>query len=176
MSELRVIKYGNPLLRLKAKKIERIDESVRQLAADMIETMQKEAGIGLAAPQLAQSIRLVVIDLSLIEENEMPMVFVNPEVLEAKGEATLEEGCLSLPDIREEIRRPEIIKISYQNLDGMVIEKTVDGLLARALQHELDHLNGVLLIDRISLLKKKMLNKKLKQLAAEEREIMSNVA
>ena len=176
MSELRVIKYGNPILRLRAKKIEHIDESVRQLAKDMIETMQKEAGIGLAAPQVAESITILVIDMSLIVENEKPTVVINPGILETEGESILEEGCLSLPDIREEVKRPEIIKIKYQNLDGEVVEKKVDGLFARVLQHEMDHLNGVLFVDRISSLKKKMLNKKLKQLAAEEREIMSNVA
>ncbi len=176
MSELRVIKYGNPLLRFRAKKIEHIDETIRQLAADMIETMQKEAGIGLAAPQVAQSIRLIVIDWSLIDEKEKPIALINPEILEGEGESVLEEGCLSLPEIREDVSRPEIVKISYQELNGELVEKRLDGLFARVFQHELDHLNGILLIDRISSLKKKMLTKKLKQLAAEEREIMSKVA
>ena len=169
MSELRVIKYGNPILRMKAKHIENIDSDVKQLANDMITIMQGEEGIGLAAPQVAQSISLLVVDMSLIDEEGEPTAFINPEILTSEGESVLEEGCLSLPDIREDVKRPEIITLRYQNIEGEVSEKRFDELLARVLQHEIDHLNGVLFVDRISSLKKKMFNKKLKEIAAEER-------
>jgi len=168
MSALRIIKYGNPILRMKAKKIHQIDDTIRQLAQDMIETMQEEEGIGLAAPQVAESISLLVVDMSLIDEDGEPTAFINPEILESEAESVLEEGCLSLPEIREEVKRPDIITVRYQNIDGETIEKRMEGLLARVLLHEMDHLNGVLLVDRISSLKKKMHNKKLKQIAAEE--------
>ncbi|MBL7093343.1 peptide deformylase [candidate division KSB1 bacterium] len=169
MSELRVIKYGNPILRMKAKHIENIDSDVKQLANDMITIMQGEEGIGLAAPQVAQSISLLVVDMSLIDEEGEPTAFINPEILTSEGESVLEEGCLSLPDIREDVKRPEIITLRYQNIEGEVSEKRFDELLARVLQHEIDHLNGVLFVDRISSLKKKMFNKKLKEIATEER-------
>ncbi len=176
MSELRVIKYGNPILRMKAKKIENIDDNIRQLADSMIEIMREAEGIGLAAPQVAQSLSILVVDRSLIEENGEPTAYVNPEILETEGESTLEEGCLSLPDIREDVKRPEIITLRYQNISGEMFEKRIDELLARVLQHEIDHLNGVLFVDRISSLKKQMLKKKLKQIAADEREEMSKEA
>ncbi|MBC8186268.1 peptide deformylase [candidate division KSB1 bacterium] len=169
MSELRVIKYGNPILRMKAKHIENIDSDVKQLANDMITIMQGEEGIGLAAPQVAESISLLVVDMSLIDEEGEPTAFINPEILTSEGESVLEEGCLSLPDIREDVKRPEIITLRYQNIEGEVSEKRFDELLARVLQHEIDHLNGVLFVDRISSLKKKMFNKKLKEIATEER-------
>ncbi len=176
MSELRVIKYGNPILRLKAKLIENIDSDVKQLADDMISIMQEEEGIGLAAPQVAQSISLLVIDMSLIDEDGEPTAFINPEILGSEGEFVFEEGCLSLPDIREDVKRPESITLRYQNIEGHVFEKRFDELLARVLQHEIDHLNGILFIDRISSLKKKLFSKKLKEIAAEEREEMVKVA
>ena len=175
MPGLRVIKYGNPILRMKAKSIENIDTDIKQLVSDMIAIMQEEEGIGLAAPQVAQSISMLVIDMSLIEDEGEPTAFINPEILESEGESILEEGCLSLPDIREEVKRPEIISLRYKNIDGEIVEKQIDGLLARVLQHEMDHLNGVLFVDRISSLKKKMLNKKLKEIAAKEQQDMAHV-
>ena len=174
MSKLRVIKYGNPILRMKAKKIEEIDADIKQLSADMIEIMQEEEGIGLAAPQVAQSLALLVVDISLIDEDGEPTAFLNPEILSSKGESVVEEGCLSLPDIREDVKRPEVITVRYQNIEGETFEKRIDELLARVLQHEIDHLNGVLFVDRISSLKKQMLKKELKQIAAKEKEIISN--
>jgi peptide deformylase len=176
MPGLRVIKYGNPVLRMKAKHIKNIDADIKQLANDMIAIMQEEEGIGLAAPQVAESISMLVIDMSLIEDEGEPTAFINLEILESEGESVLEEGCLSLPDIREEVKRPEIILLRYQNIDGEIVEKRIDGLLARVIQHEMDHLNGVLFVDRISSLKKKMLNKKLKEIAAKEQEDMVKVA
>ena len=176
MSELRVIKYGNPILRMKAKKIENIDNDIKQLANDMIEIMRETEGIGLAAPQVAQSLSLLVVDKSLLEENGEPTAYINPDILETEGESTLEEGCLSIPGIRENVKRPEIISLRYQNISGEMFEKRIDELLARVLQHEIDHLNGILFVDRISSLKRMMLNKKLKEIAAEERIEMAEAA
>ncbi len=176
MSDLRVIKYGNPILRMKAEKIEKIDDSIRQLVKEMNKIMQEEEGIGLAAPQVAQSVAMLVVEMGLIEDDGVPTAFINPEILADEGESVMEEGCLSLPDIREDVKRPETIVVKYQNLDGETVEKKVTGLLARVLQHEIDHLNGILFVDRINSLKKQLLKKKLKQIAAEEKEMMVAVA
>jgi len=176
MQKLRVIKYGNPILRMKADRIEKIDDSIRELVDDMILTMQWEAGIGLSAPQVAQSIALLVVDHSLIYEDGVPTAYINPEILASEGETVMEEGCLSIPDIREEVKRPEIITIRYQNVEGDIKEERLDGLLARVLQHEIDHLKGVLFVDKISPLKKQLLKKELKTIANDEMSVMKEVA
>ncbi len=168
MENLRVIKYGNPILRMKAEKIENIDESIKDLAAQMMDIMRVEEGIGLAAPQVAKSLSLLVIDESLIFEDGKPMAYLNPEILDSEGESIVEEGCLSLPGIREDVKRPEGITLRYQNIDGETVERKIEGLLARVLQHEMDHLNGVLFVDRISSLKKQLLKKKLKEISEQE--------
>lgn len=176
MEKLRVIKYGNPILRMKARKVDKIDNRIRNLVDDMILTMQIDAGIGLAAPQVAESIALLVIDQSLIFEDGEPSAYINPVIIASEGESVLEEGCLSIPDIREEVKRPEIITLRYQNVDGESREDKFDGLLARVLQHEIDHLNGVLFVDRISALKKQLLKKELKAISDEEMMVMKEVA
>jgi len=176
MELLRVIKYGNPILRMKASKVDKIDRSIWKLVEDMIFTMQHDGGIGLAAPQVAQSLALLVVDQGLIYEDGQPTAYINPEIIASEGEAVLEEGCLSIPDIREEVKRPEVITFRYQNLDGDTLEEKVDGLLARVLQHEIDHLKGVLFVDRISHLKKQLLKKELKAIAQEEMTYMKQVA
>ncbi|UCE07698.1 MAG: peptide deformylase [bacterium] len=176
METLRVIKYGNPILRVKARKVDKIDDSIRKLADDMILTMQWDGGIGLAAPQVAQSLSLLVVDHGLVYEDGEPTAYINPEILDSEGESIMEEGCLSIPDIREEVKRPEVITLRYQNLNGDTLEKKVDGLLARVLQHEIDHLHGVLFVDRISPLKKQLLKKELKAIAEDETTFMKEVA
>lgn len=176
MSDLRVIKYGNPILRLQAEKIDAVDESVKQLIDEMIEIMRIEEGIGLAAPQVAQSLSLVVIDESLISEDGKATAYMNPTIIDSEGESIIEEGCLSLPGIREEVKRPEIITLQYQDVEGQIFERKIDGLLARVLQHEIDHLNGVLFIDRISSLKKQLLRKRLKEISEQEALEMEEVA
>ena len=176
MSKLRVIKYGNPILRMKAERIETIDARIQQLAKEMVEIMLEEEGIGLAAPQVAQSIQLLVVDHSLIEEEGKPKAYINPAIIETEGESVMEEGCLSLPDIHEEVKRPDIIKLRYQDISGDIFEERADGLLARVLQHEIDHLRGVLFIDRISSMRRQLLNKKLKAIADAEKELMAEVA
>ena len=176
MEKLRVIKYGNPILRMKARRIDKIDNRIRNLADDMVLTMQIDGGIGLAAPQVAESLALLVVDQGLIFEDGEPTAYINPEIVASEGESIMEEGCLSIPDIREEVKRPEITILRYQNIDGVFREEQFDGLLARVLQHEIDHLSGVLFVDRISALKKQLLKKELKAISDEERMVMKEVA
>lgn len=176
MEKLRIIKYGNPILRMKARKVDKLDQWIHKLVADMILTMQIDNGIGLAAPQVAESLALVVVDHSLIFEDGVPTAYINPEIIASEGESVLEEGCLSVPDIHEQVTRPETITLRFQTIDGEAREEQIDGLLSRVLQHEIDHLNGVLFVDRISALKKRLLKKDLKAIASEEMMVMKNVA
>lgn len=163
-----IVVYGHPALRGKARAIETIDESVRKLARDMIETMEAAEGIGLAAPQVGETVAMCVVDHGMIEEGEAPRAYLNPVIVEDGSEtSTLEEGCLSIPDIREDVTRPEAIRFQYMTLDGVSHEEEIDGMLARVLQHEIDHLNGVLFVDRISPLKRKLLSNRLKKMGLE---------
>ena len=163
---LPVYTYGNQVLRKKAKDIDKNFENLDTFINNMYDTMYQSDGVGLAAPQIGKSIRLFVIDASpMAEENSellnFKKVFINAKIIHEEGEEwSFNEGCLSLPGIREDVKRPEIITVRYQNIKGELIEKRIDELLARVLQHEIDHLNGVLFIDRISSLKKQMLKKK----------------
>ncbi|HEX9653200.1 MAG TPA: peptide deformylase [bacterium] len=169
MAVRNIITYGNPVLRMKARRIERIDGSIRKLVDDMIDTMQSADGIGLAAPQVAQSIALCIVNMHMITEGEPPKAFLNPEIVAEEGTHIMEEGCLSIPDIREEVTRAETIKIKYRDLDGVEHEEICSQMLARVLQHEVDHINGVLFIDRITPIRRKLLGKKLRAIAAESR-------
>lgn len=146
-------------------------ESLRPLVEDMFETMYAEPGIGLAAPQIGVSQRLVVIDS--VEEDDAgetlcpKLVLVNPEITWASEDLVpYEEGCLSVPEITESVDRPRAIRFRYADLEGNQVERDAAGLLARVVQHELDHLNGILFVDRVSLVKKQLLRKRLRQLAA----------
>lgn len=168
MALLHIIKYGNPILRMKAEPIEKITDEINQLVRDMIQTMQVSEGIGLAAPQAAKSIALVLVDLGLIEKGLPPKAFLNPQIVEEEGSFTMEEGCLSVPEIREEVTRAERIRIKYQTLEGDWFDEWLDGLLARVLLHETDHLNGIFFVDRLNALKRKLLQKSLKKIAREE--------
>ncbi|MFQ5705887.1 MAG: peptide deformylase [bacterium] len=165
MAVLPIIKYGNPILRVQTSPVAEITEEHRILVDDMIETMQEAEGVGLAAPQVAESIAVCIVDLGLIEEGAAPKAYINPVILQVEGSESLEEGCLSIPDIREEVIRPQIIQVKYLDLYGTEHEEVCGGMLSRVLQHEIDHLNGVLFIDRISSIKRKLLAKKLKRIA-----------
>lgn len=162
-----IVTYGHPILRQKAELIVQIDAEIRQLADDMIETMQEAEGIGLAAPQVGEPIALCVVNMELIDESAAPKAYVNPVLVSEEGSATMEEGCLSIPDIQEDVTRPESIVVTYQDIDGQEHEEKCDGVLARVLQHEIDHLNGVLFVDRISPMKRKLLSKKLRKLVSQ---------
>lgn len=164
-----IVKYGNPFLRIKAKPIDTVDNSIRTLIDDMVETMVHEEGLGLAAPQVAESIALCVVNLGLIEEGATPKAYLNPVILHQEGNSIIEEGCLSIPDIREDVARHEIVRVKYKDINGEEHEESCDGMLARVLQHEIDHLNGILFVDRISPIKRKLLAKKLKKIAEESK-------
>lgn len=147
MAVLKITTYGNPILRKKVKPINKIDAGLKKLAHDMLETMHKADGIGLAGPQIGKSISIFVADISPIQEEMKPMVFLNIEILEFFGSSPYNEGCLSIPGVVGEVIRPEKIKIRYMDLSGRRQEGMAEGVLARVIQHETDHLNGKLFID-----------------------------
>ncbi|MBB1249014.1 MULTISPECIES: peptide deformylase [unclassified Rhizobium] len=151
----------DPILRQTSALFEDVTPEVRTLAADMLETMYDAPGIGLAAIQIGVPKRVVVIDLHKEGEEKKPQVFINPEILSSSdARSSYEEGCLSIPDYYAEVERPATIRVRYVDLDGKAQEIEAEGLLATCLQHEIDHLNGVLFIDHISRLKREMVIKK----------------
>jgi len=153
-------------LRLKSEPVKAVDKTLRTLVDDMFETMYAAPGIGLAAIQIGAPQRVVTMDLAKKDEPKQPLVFINPEVTWASDEkATYEEGCLSIPEYYEEVERPKAVKVKYLDLDLKPQEMEADGLLATCLQHEIDHINGVLFIDHISKLKRDMVMKKFKKAA-----------
>lgn len=147
MAVLRLRIVPDPILRAKAKKINRIDASVHRLAGDMIDTMHEEGGVGLAANQVGVLQRLIVIEIP--ETDPEARVYINPEVVEATGQRTLEEGCLSVPGYRGHVFRSEFVKVKALDRNGKPVKVKAEGLLAQALEHEIDHLNGILFIDHI---------------------------
>ena len=178
---LPIVQYGDPVLRKQCRPVETIDAEVHELVANMIETMAEANGVGLAAPQIGADIQLAVVDVSHdpecvsylrvngkaaeIEEI-MPLIFINP-TLEYGQEKEIEyEGCLSLEGIRSEVRRPAEIKATLPQLDGSTLVVETDGLLSRAIQHETDHLNGILFVDRLSAVGKVSVRNRLKRLVA----------
>jgi peptide deformylase len=171
---MKIIKYGNPILRMKSKAVTEFNDELRKTIDDMILTMQEGEGIGLAAPQVAISKSFFVIDNSLIEEDGSPEAIINPEILSSHGESVIEEGCLSVPGIREDVKRPEFIRVKYQDVQGKFHEKELDELKARVFQHEIDHLHGIFFVDKIGAMKRKLLHKQLRQIAEEE--MAENVA
>ncbi len=156
----------DPLLRQQSKPVETVDSEIKRLADDMLETMYDAPGIGLAAIQIGVPRRMLVIDLSRDDEENKPQVFINPEILKVSDDvSTYEEGCLSIPDYYAEVERPASLTVGYVDRDGKQQTVEADGLLATCLQHEIDHLNGVLFIDHISRLKRDMVIKKFTKLA-----------
>jgi peptide deformylase len=180
-----IVKYGDSMLRTKGKRLEAIDDEIRALAADMLETMYEANGVGLAAQQVGRALQLTVIDVSDAEsrpsqmwiageevdpKEHMPLILINPE-LQLDDEVEIgTEGCLSFPEITAEIPRASKVRVKAQDLNGNRVEFEAAGLLGRAVQHETDHLNGILFIDRMSSAAKAALAGKLKRLAAESKE------
>ena len=161
-----IITLPDPKLRLVSRKIERVDEPLRKLMDDMIETMHEAPGIGLAAIQIAEPIRLLVVDIAKKEEPPQPRVFVNPEIVWSSEErSTYEEGCLSIPEYYAEVERPARVRARFLDRDGRPAEVLAEGLLATVLQHEIDHLDGILFIDHISKLKRDRVIKKFQKAA-----------
>jgi peptide deformylase len=180
--KLPIRKYGDPILRAKGKRIEEVDERIRALAADMLETMRAANGVGLAAQQVGQALQLTVLDVSQVEDRPstmalngtpvdlvaaMPLVLLNPKLHLSDEKDSGNEGCLSFPDITAEIDRALSVEVEAETLDGKTIRIDASGLLSRALQHEVDHLNGILFVDRMSSAAKASLASRLKRLQKE---------
>ncbi len=163
--------YGDPVLRKKAEPVAEITDAELQLAEKMLITMYATGnGIGLAATQVGVLKRFLIVDISEFADEEYePVMLFNPEILSAEGEAVAEEGCLSIPNVTADVKRPEKVVIEGINVESEQVRIEADGLLARALQHEIDHLNGVLFIDRLSGLKRQLLAGKLRQIQLAER-------
>lgn len=163
--------YGDPLLRKKAQEIEENHEGLAEIIENMWETMYHSDGVGLAAPQVGLSIRLFIIDASPAADEDPGLenfkkVFINPEIIKLTGEDwIMNEGCLSLPEIREDVKRPEAVRLKYYDEHFVLHEETYTGYAARVIQHEFDHLEGVLFIDHLSPLRKKLLKTKLRNIA-----------
>lgn len=177
-----IVQYGHPVLRQRCQPVTEVTEEIIQLVADMLDTMVDANGVGLAAPQVGVDLRLAVIDVSHDPEcisflkvngedadlmSIMPLVFINPELEFGQEKEFGMEGCLSIRGIRAEVRRPEEVKATLPQLDGSVLVVETDGLLARALQHEIDHLNGVLFVDRLPAVAKVSMKNRLKKLLGE---------
>jgi peptide deformylase len=166
MAVREILLIGDPILTRKSAPVERVDEEIVRLARDMVETVHAAPGVGLAAPQLGVGKRVIVVDLSVGEDEGALHVLVNPEILSKEGEAVCEEGCLSVPDIREKVSRPYRVVVRGLDLEGRNVEVEGEDLLARALCHEIDHLDGILFVEKLSALKRKLIKNKLKKNAA----------
>jgi len=180
--KLSILQYGNPILRSKGRRVEKVDDHIRELAQNMVETMHAANGVGLAAQQIGQALQLTVLDVSQVEDrpstmklngenvdpkSAMPLVLINPEIKLGNETEIGTEGCLSFPEINGEIERARSIAACAQTLNRERIEIEASGLLARAIQHEVDHLNGILFIDRMNSAAKVALSSRLKRLQKE---------
>jgi peptide deformylase len=159
-----IVLYGDPVLEATAAPVTEFNEELKKLVEDMFESMYAAHGVGLAAPQIGVSKRLAVIDVTFKEDPAAKLVLVNPEIIRREGKQAGQEGCLSLPEFRENVARANIVTVRAQNVEGKWFEKTGDDLLARALLHEIDHLNGRLFISHVSGLKRDLIKRKIKKL------------
>lgn len=166
MSLRSILKYPDPALRQIAKKVTLFDDSLKDIITDMSETMYDAPGVGLAAPQIGESIQLIVVNTSQEEDGEETLAMINPEITEKEGSQVDEEGCLSVLDLTASVKRSQKISVSYQDEDGGQHEMTVEDRFAIVLQHEIDHLHGILFIDHLSTLKRALYKKKIKKMLA----------
>jgi peptide deformylase len=157
--------YGDPVLRAKARAVEEVDDDLRELADSMIKTMREADGVGLAANQVGDLRRMLVVDLEPINGEERTEALINPKIVAEDGAMVIEEGCLSIPDVREEIERSASVRVTYLDRNGAAGEIEAEGLFSAVLQHEIDHLNGVLITDRISPVRKALLSSVLKKIS-----------
>jgi len=163
MAVLEILKYPHPVLKKPCEAVGQIDEEVRKLIHDMRETMYVAGGVGLAACQVGVSRKVVVLDVSPLDPQHTFFALINPEIISEEGEIDHEEGCLSVPDYLEKVKRKEKVCVRGVSLEGVEVEIKGDGILAIALQHEIDHINGVLILDRVSQLKREIYRNKLKK-------------
>ncbi len=166
MAVLPIVLYGNPVLREKSRAVEAIDRSTKDFVADLIATLKDAEGLGLAANQVGVANRIFLVDLSPLEPSEEIRVFINPQIIETSGELEYEEGCLSFPEMFHLITRPEFVTIRATDLSGEEFEIKADGILARVILHENDHIDGKLFIDYITPMAREMISGKLKKLKA----------
>ena len=159
-----IVKFGNPVLEKKAEMVTVFDDELRKLIDDMFESMYAARGVGLAAPQIGISRRIAVVDVTFKEDPKAKLVLINPEIIHTEGRFKQSEGCLSIPDFRENVTRPRAVTVRAQDEHGKIFELTGEELLARALQHETDHLNGKLYISHISALKRDLIKRKIRKL------------
>lgn len=162
---MKILKYGAPELRAQSERVTAFDDGLKKIVADMFETMYGSPGIGLAAPQVGLNIHLATIDLSVGEDEGKRIVLCNPEIVSAEGAQKGDEGCLSIPDFSESVTRPMKVVVRGQGIDGEDLRIEAEGLFARCLCHEIDHLNGVLFIDHISPLKRTLIKNRIRKLA-----------
>lgn len=169
MAKLPIILYPDPILRQTASPVERVDDALKTLAENMLETMYAAPGVGLAAPQVGLSLRLFVMDPAKKEDERNPCVLINPEILQrGEGKRVYEEGCLSMPEIFADIERPASVLLRYVGADGELREEWFEGHAATVAQHEIDHLEGVMFIDHVSRLKRDMLIRKFRKIRRDE--------
>ncbi len=162
MAVLEVVKYPDPVLSATSDEVEVVDDETRQLMEDMLETMYSAPGVGLAAPQVGVNRRIIVIDIRP-DDKKAPIMLVNPEIVEGDGKITYEEGCLSLPEFTAEIERMNEVTVKGTSEKGDEVTYEAEGLLAVVFQHEIDHLNGILLVDKVSRLKRDIYRRKMKK-------------
>ncbi len=165
MAERPIVLYGDPVLREISEPVDEINQEVKDLVSDMVDTIKKAKGLGLAAVQVGVPKRIFLVDLSAVDLNETLRVYINPEIVETEGEVTYEEGCLSFPGIYQKVDRPARVTIRATDLEGNRFEQTADGIAARAILHEFDHLEGKLFIDYLSSITRSLLKGRLKKLA-----------
>jgi peptide deformylase len=159
-----IVKFGDPILEKPGAQVKKFDADLEQLAEDMFASMYAAQGVGLAAPQIGLSLRLAVVDVTAGKNPEAKIVLANPEIIHAEGEVREEEGCLSIPGFRGYVMRPQFVTIKAQNAKGEPFEIRGENLLARAFCHEIDHLNGILFLQHLSMLKRDLIKRKIKKL------------
>jgi len=173
MAVLPIYTYGTSVLRKKAKPVQKIDDAIIKLVMDMFETMRKANGIGLAANQVGNLNRVIVIDLSDVEDykDTKPLVLINPAVVELEGKWLMEEGCLSIPDVRDEVERAERVRLRFKDTNFEEMELEAAGLIGRVILHEIDHIDGILFLDHVAPKKRKLHNDELKKIQRGEIEV-----
>ncbi|MFH1687406.1 MAG: peptide deformylase [bacterium] len=165
MAQRRIVTYGDPVLREKSEAVEIINQEIKDLVSDLADTLKKAKGLGLSAVQIGVLKRVFIVDLSALDITETVRVFINPEIIAAKGEIEIEEGCLSFPGIYQKLIRPQEVTVRATGLDGEEFEVTGTGMAARAFLHEYDHLEGVLFVDHMSPISRTLLRGRLRKLA-----------
>jgi peptide deformylase len=170
MADPKIVKYGSDVLREVAQPVEEITDEIKQIAEDMLKTMYASEGVGLAAPQIGISKQIIVVDVSPYDPSYEPIILINPEIVEREGQTDADEGCLSVPEVRGPVKRSEKVTVEALNLDGEKLRIEATDLLARALQHEIDHLNGTLFIDHLSRLRQQLIRKHLRKIEKETKD------